>query len=100
MTLEEMIALEKRAVDLVIAPSKKARRQTLYARMRAFSESVRPGAFPNNVSPSDAWLAVRLRAEDLARVSTPEQHFIPLVKMRRAAERARKKRLALKEQAQ
>lgn len=75
MTLDELIAAERRAVDDVARTHwgsrdwPESRRKRLYAKMRAFSESAARHPMPNDVSISDAWLQLHLRAKDLAGVT-------------------------------
>ena len=79
MTEQELIDAERRAVDQIhlLTP---AQRKRLYAAMRRHSLAVRKGPMPNDVSVSDAWLALCLRAKDLAGVSAPNGWYAPTMK--------------------
>ncbi|WP_066803310.1 hypothetical protein [Sphingomonas asaccharolytica] len=77
MTLEELIAAERRAVDTAMPGFPAAKRKRLYAKMRMFSAKVQSQPLPNNVSVDDAWLQLMLRAKDLAGVSDPGGFYLP-----------------------
>lgn len=82
MTLDDLIALERRAVDYVVPGFTAAKRKALYAKMRLFSAKAQQQPLPNDVNPDDAWLQMMLRAKDVAGVSDPGGFFLPLDQMR------------------
>lgn len=91
MTLAELIVMERKAVDVLRLGLTPAAKQKLYDKMRAFSERVQRAPLPNDVKPEDAWVQLRLRAEELARVDAPEGRWLPLSTHRRRNRRATKR---------
>jgi len=76
MTEDELIAMERRAVDMIEWRTP-AQRKRLYAKMREHSLLNRKGPMPNDVNPGDAWLQLTLRAKDLAGVSDEAGFYLP-----------------------
>jgi len=78
MTLAELIAAERKAVDQTISawPHLAPKRQRLYEQMRLFSVRVQRQPLPNDVPVSDAFLQLSLRARDLAGVTLETGHWL------------------------
>lgn len=76
MTEDELIDMERRAVDMIEWRST-AQRKRLYRKMREHSRLNRRQPLPNDVSAADAWLQLTLRAKDIAGVSDRAGWYLP-----------------------